>query len=147
MNTIAEALQQQDSRWQDRGVTVVPLREEMTGSLQPALLVLFGAAGFVLLITCINIANLQLARATARYREVAIRRAIGAGRLRVVGQLLIESILVGVLGGALGILLANWGLGFFVAFGPSDMPRIHEIDIDGYVLGFALLISLLTGVL
>jgi putative ABC transport system permease protein len=147
MSTIAEGLQQQDSRLKDWGVMVVPLHEEMTGSLRPALLILFGAAGFVLLITCVNVANLQLARATARYREVAIRQALGAGRLRVVAQLLIESILVGLLGGALGILLANWGLGFFVAFGPSDMPRIHEIDIDGYVLGFALLISLLTGVL
>ena len=110
------------------------------------LLALFGAIGFVLLIACVNVANLLLARGATRAREIAVRAALGAGRSRVVRQLLTESLLLAVLGGALGVLLSYGGLRFLLGLAPTDLPRAHHIAVDGWALGFGLAVSVLCGI-
>jgi len=129
------------------GVNITPLEQAILGDVRPTLLVLLGAVGFVLLIACANVANLMLARVTGRLREFAIRAALGASRQRVIRQLLTESVLLAVAGGALGVLLASWGTSAVMAAVPGGLPRMEAVQMDGRVLIFALLVSILTGVL
>jgi putative ABC transport system permease protein len=128
------------------GVEVVPLHEQIVGAIRPALLTLFAAVGFVLLIACANVANLLLARATTRRKELAIRTALGAGRLRLMRQLLAESLLLAGLGGAAGWLLARWAMSALPQLSPGHLPRVGEASMDYRLLGFTALLSLLTGV-
>ena len=131
----------------DRGLVAAPLMEELVRDYRPRLFVLFGAAAFVLLIACANIANLLLARATARARETAIRAAIGAGRGHILRQALAESVLLAVGGGVLGVALAYWSVAGLVAFGPAEVPRLASARVDAPALGFALLVTLAAGLI
>ena len=124
----------------------LPLAERVVGNVRPALLVLLGAVAFVLLIGCANVANLMLARATGRGREIAIRTALGGDRLRLMRQLLTESLVLAALGGALGLLLAVWGTSALGRLAALYLPRAREIGIDGAVLGFTAVLILVTGI-
>jgi len=128
-------------------IRVDSLNELLVGDVRGALIVLLAAVGFVLLIACANVANLSIARATGRLRELSIRAALGAAKWRIARQLLTESVMLGVLGGAAGILLGSWGVGWLVKGGPQQLPRLDEVSIDGRVLAFTAAIALLTGVL
>jgi len=129
------------------GITMFPLVENMVGEIRPFLLVLLAAVGFVLLISCVNVANLLLARSTARMHEFAIRAALGANRGRVIRQLLTECILLGVAGGGLGVLLASFGMRLALSALPQALPRVEQVRLDGRVLLFTLATSILSSVL
>ncbi len=129
------------------GAALVPFKQRMLGDVKPILLVLFCAVGFVLLIACANIANLLLARAGGRAREFAVRTALGAGKQRLVRQLLTESILLGIVGGAFGLLLASWGTRAALKVLPETLPRAGEVGIDLRVLLFTAAVALLAGIL
>jgi putative ABC transport system permease protein len=122
------------------------LSDDLLRETKPALLILLGAVSFVLLIACANVANLLLARAAARQKEIALRTALGASRWRIVRQLLIESLMLAFVGGGLGLLLAIWLTRLLVAFGPANIPRINQVQLDPRVLGFTFLLSIFTGV-
>ncbi|HKP85996.1 MAG TPA: ABC transporter permease [Blastocatellia bacterium] len=129
------------------GATVTALHERFVGDVRPALIFLLGAVCFLLLIACANVANLLLARSTARQKEIAIRTALGARRGRIVQQLLTESVLLSLAGGVLGLLLAFWGVEVLTSLGAGSIPRLSEISVDGRVFGFTLSISLFTGII
>ncbi|MGH9719997.1 MAG: ABC transporter permease [Bryobacteraceae bacterium] len=129
------------------GVIMIPLLEQEIGQIKTALWVLLGAVGLVLLIACANVANLLLVRASAREREIAVRQALGVGRWRLIRQLLTESAILGLTGGAAGLVLAYWALRVLVALSATSFPRVAEARMDLAVLGFTLLVSLLTGLL
>jgi putative ABC transport system permease protein len=146
MDTIAKRLEQQyPDKNKHRGVFVQPALMALVGDIRPALLILLGAVGCVLLIACANVANLLLARAMSRQREMAIRAALGASRSRVVRQLLTESILLSLAGGALGLVLAVWWSDLLVALGKQDIPRAMQVGIDWRVLAFTFAVSMATG--
>ena len=129
------------------GVEVLQLREQFVGKVRNALLILLGAVGFVLLIACANVANLMLSRAAARQKEIALRAALGASRLRIVRQLLTESMLLALLGSLVGLGLAWWGIRALVAISPRDLVNLQSIGINLTVLGWTLAISLATGII
>jgi predicted permease len=129
------------------GAHLVPFRESLLGNVRPILLVLFGAVGFVLLIACFNVASLMLARSTSRTREFAVRVALGAGRSRLIRQILTESISLSAIGGAFGLLLAQWVTRAALRMLPEEMPRAADIHVDSHVLIFTVVISLLAGIL
>jgi putative ABC transport system permease protein len=128
------------------GVYVNGYTDHVVGRIRPAILVLLGAVACVLLIACTNVANLLLARASVRERELALRAAIGAGRGRLVRQLLTESLLIGLTGGIIGVALAKLGVSALIAIAPRDLPRLDAISMDWRVLGFTVLLSLATSV-
>jgi putative ABC transport system permease protein len=147
MKSIAQRIDQlhPDSNGNDT-VTVQPLLDAIVEDVRPSLLVLMAAVGFVLLIACANIANLQLARATERYREIAVRMALGAGRARLIRQLLTENILLAIAGGVFGIVVGVWLTSALVRATPTGVPRLNEVALDRYVLSFSVVLSILTGI-
>jgi putative ABC transport system permease protein len=149
MSVVTQQLRREQPRFvdADEGVKLLPLHEALVGNIRPVLLILLGAVGFVLLIACVNVANLLLSRSAARAKEIAIRSAMGAGRWRLTRQLIVESMLLGVLGGAAGLGVAYAGVQALVALSPLQLPGASRAGLDGRVLGFALVLSVLTGLL
>ena len=148
MDRMAKALEEAhptfNAGWRQR---IVPLQEEMVGDIRPALILLFGAVGFVLMIACTNIANLLMARASDRGREMALRSAIGASRLRLLRQLLTESVLLSGFGGIVGVGVAFLGLRLLIGLAPTGLPRFDEVVLDGRVLLFAAVLTAVSGVI
>jgi putative ABC transport system permease protein len=148
MDTIAAGLTaefpQFDTGW---GIKLVPVHDQLSGELRPALLVLSGAVAFVLLIACANVANLLLARGAVRQREIAIRGALGAPRARMIRQLLTESIVLGAAGGLFGLLVAQWSLALLLALSPVDLTALGHVTLSYPVLGFTAAVSLVTAIL
>src|SRR4029077_10026763 len=148
METIAARLAQQYPQYNSRrGAVVNPLHEEIVGNMKAPLWILLGAVAFVLLIACANVANLLLARAAVRQKEIALRLALGADRARLTKQLLVESVMLSLLGGVVGLGFAYAGLHLLTRFIPPDIANADTIAIDAKVLVFTLLIALVTGVI
>jgi putative ABC transport system permease protein len=144
---MSSVAQKGDSSISEFNIEVRSLADEYVGDVRRPLFVLLGAVFVVLLISCVNIANLLLARATVRGHEIAVRLALGAGRSRIVGQLLTESLVIAVLGGILGIVLASWGTRALLALAPGSLPRLAGVQLDGRILLFSLGLSLVSGVI
>jgi predicted permease len=147
---VAAAVKQVNDRassFAGASVYIAPLRDFLIGDSRPLLVALLGTVAFVLLIACANTANLLLARAAARQKEIAIRISLGAARLRLIRQLLTESLLLSVLGGALGLAIARWGLGLLVRLLGARLPHSSDVHLDGYVLAFTAALSIFTGIL
>ncbi len=148
MTNLANSLGQQYPEANENfTVHLVSMHQQLVGRIRPALLLLLGAVVFVLLIACANVTNLLLARAAARQKEIGIRMALGAKRMRLVRQLLTEGVLLWLVGAVLGIFLALWGTSALLSFNPTDIPRIKDSGIDTWVLGFTLLVAFISGVL
>lgn len=147
MNGISERVKELNPQFnKNTDISIVSLHQQAVGKVRTALLVLLGAVAFVLLIACANVANLLLARAASRQKEIAIRTALGASRIRVIRQLLTESVLLSVVGGTLGLLLSLWGIDVLLAISPNNLPRVEGIKVDVRVLAFTFTVSLLTGI-
>jgi putative ABC transport system permease protein len=131
----------------DKGVRLTPIHDAVVGATRQTLFVLLGAVGFVLLIACANVANLLLARASARGREIVVRAAVGAGRGRLVRQLLTESAVLAIIAGIGGAVIARWGVAALLALAPADLPRLDEVTVDVAALGFALALSLMASLI
>jgi putative ABC transport system permease protein len=148
MGVIAARLEQQypqfNAQW---GINVVPLRTQLTGDIRKPLLILLGAVGFVLLIACANVANLLLARAASRKKEIALRAGLGASRRRIARQLLTESLLLSLIGGTFGLLLAVWGTRALIAISPPGLLNINRVGVSLPVLGFTFVLTLVTGII
>lgn len=147
IDIIAGRIREKDKRDRTYGMTVMPLLTQVVGNVRRALWVLLGAVALVLLIACANVANLLLTRAAGRQKEVAIRTALGARWQRLVRQLLTESLLLALMGGAAGLLIARWSISVLRAINPGNIPRLEEIGIDAGVLAFTFGISIVTGIL
>jgi len=145
MTSVAEQLESEVQGIEGIGASVTSLREDTVGNVETGLWVLLAAVGFVLLIACANVANLMLVRAAARQKEIAIRLSLGATRSRIVQQLLTESLMIGLAGGAIGLTIAIFGVDALIRLSPEDLPRLSEVTVDSSVFVFTLLLSLATG--